>query len=282
MRRRILGTGLALLGLAAAGPCSAFERKHALRLAVLPYASPLTLIQIYRQLKGYLAESLGRPVEFYSAPSFSDFVAILMAGDYDLVMSPPHLAVMAMERNYVPLLRYRACLEPVLAMADDCPFTAVRDFRNMRIAAPDSCTMIRLAGLKWLADNGLESGRDYQLTERSSHAAVAAAVAAEEVDAGLTSTMVMRYLPVEMQRELRIIHSGLHLPHVFTIAHRRLGEPLLGQIKALLQAFPDTDPGRIFMARTGFEGYREVDDEALQALAPWVTLYRGLQNKGQA
>ncbi|MDR0776868.1 MAG: phosphate/phosphite/phosphonate ABC transporter substrate-binding protein [Azonexus sp.] len=281
MRRRILGTGLALLGLHAAASGSAIEQKHALRLAVLPHTSPLTLIQLYRPLKSYLRKSLGRPVELYSAPSFSSFVTALMVGDYDIVMSPPHLAVMAMERNYAPLLRYRACLEPVLTMADDSSFTDVRDLRDMRIAVPDHNSLIRLAGLKWLADNGLESGRDYRLTERSSHAAVAGAVVAGEVDAGLTSTTVMRYLPVEMQRELRTIRSGLCLPHVFTIAHRRLGKPLLGRIKAVLQAFPDTEAGRLFMARTGFEGYQEIDDESLRALAPWVALYRELQKQGQ-
>jgi phosphonate transport system substrate-binding protein len=270
----MFGTGLALLGLLAATPCSAIERKHALRLAVFPYASPLTLIQIYRQLRDYLEASLGRPVEFYSAPSFSGFTAAMMAGDYDLVTSPPHLAVVAMEHGYVPLLRYRSSLEPVLTLDDDSPFSELGDLRDQRIAMPENCSLTRITGVKWLADNGLESGRDYQVVERSTHAAAAAAVMAGEAEAGLTSATVMRYLPIEMQRELRSIRSGRQYPHVFTIAHQRLGERLLARIKAALQAFPKTESGQTFMARTGFVGYQEIDDASLQALAPWVALCR--------
>jgi hypothetical protein len=36
------------------------------------------------------------------------------------------------------------------------------------------------------------------------------------------------------------------------------------------------------MARTGFIGYQEIDDEALRASAPWAALFRReSQNQGQ-
>lgn len=281
MRRRILGTGLALLGLLSAGPYLAMAGSRPLRLAVLPYASPLTLIEVYRQFQQYLTTSLGMPVEFYTAPSFAGFVDALMAGSYDVAISPPHLAVLAMEQDYVPLLRYRASLEPLLAVPVGSPLTEVGNLRGKRIAMPDRSTFVRLVGEKWLADNGLEGGKDYEIVECASHGATTGAVLANETEAGLMSVTVIRYLPPNIRRELRTIRSGLHFPHVFTIAHRRLGEPVLDRLKVALQAFSDTENGRTFMARTAFGGYREIDDAQLRIVQPYAALYRSLQMRNE-
>lgn len=280
MRRKILGTGLALLGLLSAAPYTAVARSRPLRLMVHPYASTLTLIATYRQFTHYLTLSLGQPVELYTAPSFTAFVDALMAGGYDIVISPPQLAVIAMEGEYAPLLRYRASIEPLLALPVDSLLTEMGDLRGMRIAMPDLSTFVRLAGVKWLADNGLNEGRDYKLADCASHGAVIGKILTNEAEAGLMSTTVLRYLPANTRRELRTIRSGLHLPHLFTIAHRRLGAPLLDRLKAALQAFPGTETGRVFMVRTAFGGYREIGDEQLRLLAPYVALYRSLQNEG--
>lgn len=278
MRRRFLAAGLAMLGLLAVAPAASAEGEKApLRLAIHPYASTLTLINTFRPLQRYLAESLGRPVEFYTAPNFDAFVDSLLSGAYDIAISPPHFAVMAMEKDYRPLLHFRTSLEPVLVVMHDSPAQQAKDFRGKRLAMADRTAFIRLVAVKWLADGGLQAGRDYQIVERPSHGAAVGAVKAGEADGGLATTTGLRQLPPELQQQVRAISTGLRLPHLFTMAHSRLGEPLLGRLRQALLAFPATEEGRLFMAKTAFGGYEPITDEKIRLLAPYVELYRRLE-----
>lgn len=279
MRRRVLAAALAMLSLFASAPLSAAAGDPApLRMAVHPYASTLTLINTFRPLQQYLAARLGRPVEFYTAASFDAFVDTLMSGGYDIAISPPHFAVMAMERNYAPLLHFRAGLEPVLAVPADSPARQPGDFRGKRIAMADRTAFIRLVAVKWLADAGLQAGRDYQLVERPSHGAAVGAVKAGEADAGLTTTTALKQLPAELQQQMRAVSTGLRFPHLFTMAHGRLGEPLIGQLRQALLDFPATEEGKGFMERTAFGGYEPITEDKIRQMVPYVELYRRLES----
>jgi phosphonate transport system substrate-binding protein len=245
-----------------------------IRLAVHPYASTLALINTYRPLQQYLAKELGRPVEFYTAPSFEAFVDTLQAGGYDIAISPPHFAVMACEKYYVPLLHYQTLLEPLLVVRGDSKLNKAVDFRGKRIAMADRSAFIRLITVKWLADNGLEVGRDYRIEERPNHGASISAAAMGEVDAGLGTITALKQLPADLQQQVRVIGTGQRFAHLFTIAHRRLGEMEIAHIKRALLAFPDTAEGRQFMEKSGFKGYEEISAEELRSVQPYVDLYR--------
>ena len=248
-----------------------------LRLAVHPYASTLALINTYRPLQQYLGSVLGRPVEFYTAPSFEGFVDTLLAGGYDIVISPPHFAVMAVEKYYVPLLHYQTQLEPVLVVRADSKLNRPEDFRGKRIAMADRSAFIRLVTVKWLGDHGLEAGRDYQIDERPNHGASISAAAMGEADAGLATFTALRQLPADLQQQVRAIGTGQRFAHLFTIAHRRLGETDIARIKQALLAFPDTPDGRQFMEKSAFKGYEEISAEELRAVKPYVDLYRRME-----
>jgi phosphonate transport system substrate-binding protein len=276
MRRRILGAGLSLFGLSLGAPFASETGAAPLRLGVHPYASTLTLINTFRPLQRHLAESLGQPVEFYTAASFDAFVDTLMSGGYDVVISPPHFAVMAMEKQYLPLLHFRTSLEPVLAVLNDSPYQRPQDFRGKRIAMADRTAFIRLVVVKWLADNGLQAGKDYQIVERPSHGASVGAVKAGEADAGLTTTTALRQLPADLQQQVRPITTALRFPHLFTMANARLGDAQVGRLRAALLAFPTTDEGRLFMEKTAFGGYEPISEEKIKVLRPYVDLYRQL------
>ena len=80
-----------------------------------------------------------------------------------------------------------------------------------------------------------------------------------------------------MQQQVRTIGTGLRFPHLFTLAHRRLGDAEIARIKAALLAFPDTDEGRQFMEKSGFKGFEEISAEDLRSLTPYVDLYRRME-----
>jgi phosphonate transport system substrate-binding protein len=266
--------GLVLvLGLHFFSPALAQDTRP-VRLGIHPYASTLALISAHKPLQQYLGDELGRPVEFYTAPNFETFVDVLLAGGYDIAISPPHFAVLAMETHYVPLVRYRSKLEPVLAVRSDSNYRQATDFRGKRIAMADKSALIRIATVKWFADHGMEAGTDYQIVERPTHGATVAAAAMGEADAGLITVEALKLLPSDLQAQMRVVGTGERLPHLFTLANRRLGGDEITRIKRALLAFPGTERGRQFMDSKAFKGYEEVTAEDLRALKPYVDTFR--------
>lgn len=278
MFRKFVGFLLCLGSLLAVLPASGREPAP-LRLAVHPYASTLALINTHRPLAEHLSASLGQKVEFYTAPNFEAFIDTLMSGGYDIAISPPHFAVMAMEKSYVPLVHYQSKLEPLLVVRADSPLRKPSDFRGKRIAMADKTAFIRIVAVKWLADNGLVAGRDYEIVERPSHGATVAATAAGEADAGLATDSALRQLPSDLQQKVRSINTGLRFPHLFTMAHRRLGDPLIARINSALLTFPETAEGRQFMERSGFLGYQKISDEEVRVMKPYVEMYRQMEER---
>lgn len=267
---------LALVSLVTA-PLAAQEAAPLL-LAVHPYNSTLALVNSHRPLLQYLTKSLGRPVEFYTAPSFDGFTDALFAGRYDIAISPPHFAVLAMEKQYVPLVHYRMMLEPILVVRADSRFQKADDFRGGRIAMADKTAFIRILTLKWFADQGLKAGKDYQIIERPTHSASISAAAVGEADAGLATYTALRQVPSDVQGQMRGLGIGIRFPHLFTLANKRLGEVEISRIRAALLAFPNTPEGREFMEKTAYLGYEEITPDEIKALKPYGELYRQIES----
>jgi phosphonate transport system substrate-binding protein len=273
-RRTALRAALALT-LAAALPARAAEPQAPLKLATHPYASTLSLIATHRPLQQYLGKSLQRPVDFFTAASFDAFVDSLMAGEYDIVLCPPHFAVLAMEKGYEPLLHYQARLEPILAVRRDGPVQGPRDLRGKTIAMADRSAFIRIVIVRWLADHGLKAGKDYRILERPTHAASMTATAMGEADAGLGTTTAFKQLVPDMQAQLRMVSSGLRFPHLFTLAHRRLGAAEIERVRAALLTFSTSAPeGREFFDKSAYIGFEAVSADELNSLRPYVEMYR--------
>ncbi len=275
MRRRVLG---GMLGIFLAGASPRWVRAQAtlppLRLAVHPYASTLALIATHRSLTQYLSIRLGRPVEFYTAPNFEAFVESLQAGEYDIAIAPPHFALLAMDEQYWPILHYAARLEPLLVVRNDSNLKKLEDLKGKRIAMADRSALIRLATVKWLADLGLRSDRDYSIVERPSHAASVSSALAGDVDAGLSTASALRQMPENVRQRVRSLPLGLNLPHLFTLLHQRNGDALRRQLRTALLDFQETPEGQKFLLESGFKGYDEISEADIKVVRPYAELYR--------
>jgi len=275
-RRAFLGSSLALalsMAMAANSPAHA-QATTPLKLAVHPYASTLALINTHRPLQQYLEKALQRPVEFFTAPNFDSFVTSLMAGEYDIALCPPHFAVLAAEKDYAPLFHFQTRLEPLLAVRKDSRLRSAADMRGKRIAMADRTAFIRIVMVRWLADNGLKAAEDYQIYERPTHVGSITAVAMGEADAGLTTTTALKQVAPDVQAQLFTISSGLKFPHLFTLAHRRLGDAGIDKLRTVLRAFGSAPEGREFFEKTGYGGFEPIADDEIRLLRPYADLYR--------
>jgi phosphonate transport system substrate-binding protein len=246
-------------------------------MGVHPYNSTLALIATHRPLLQYLERGLQRPIEFYTAASFDAYVTALLGGEYDIAIAPPHFGVLAIEKKeYVALVNYQARLEPFLVVRRNSAFQKAQDLAGKRIAMADKTAFIRIAIVRVLADAGLVANRDYLVVERPTHAASIMAVVQGDAEAGLAMGTILKLQPQDVQVQLRPILAGLQFPNLFTLAHRRLGDPLIAHIKALLLGFGNDLEGKAFFEKTGYAGYKDVTPEEIAALQPIVEYTRPL------
>lgn len=251
-----------------------------LRMGVHPYNSTLALVSVHQPLVRYLEKALGRPIEFYTAADFESYVASLLGGEYDLAICPPHFAMQASHRGMAPLVHYQLRLDPILLVRIDSKLRGPKDLRGKRIAMADRIAFIRIVVVKWLEDNGLVAGRDYEIVEKPSHGASVAAAAVGEVDAGLITVSLLKQLPQDVQQQLRVISTGMSFPNLVTMAKRSFGLPELLRIKNALLAFQATPEGKEYFFKSGFGGYEEVNIAEFDALQPYVDAYVRLTKGG--
>ncbi len=252
-----------------------------LRLGIMPFNSALALIKTHQPLRQHLETTLNRKVEIFTSADYYTFVNELLDGSYDIAIAGPHFGSMASERNWAPLVRYQIDLQPVFVVSANSPITKLADLRGKRIGLSSRLSISSIGGAKWLNDQGLKMGTDYQLFERTTHGAAVAAVAVGELDAALTTHTPLKQIPADIQAKVRILPMDVRVPHLMTLANKKLGAKTIEQIRQALQSFPATEGGRAFFLSTGYEGYRAIAPKDMADLKPFVALTVQMMKSGQ-
>jgi len=264
--------GLAVLPLLLAGAQA--DTGARLTLGIMPFNSALALIKTHQPLRQFLEAQLGTPIDVYTAPDYTRFVRESLAGRYDLLITGPHFAVMSVEKGYVPLVRYRATLQPIFVIRPGSGIEAARDLRGRVVALSSLFSVSSIGGMKWLADKDMQAGRDYRIREYPTHGAAIAAVAVGEADAALTTYTPLQQIPADVRNKVVELPSEIRMPHLMTLAHRRLGDPRIAAIRKALWNFAESPEGQRFFQDTGYQGYEPVSHADLEALTPYVAIVR--------
>ena len=248
-----------------------------LRVGIMPFNSPLALLRTHQPLREHLQRSLKRPVELYTSSDYFTYMNEALDQKFDVLIAGPHFGAMAIDRGYVALVRYKATLQPILVVRGESPIVDVADLRGRRIGLSSRLSISSIGGVRWLQDHGLRMGRDYQISERATHGAAVAAVAVGDLDAALTTHTPLNQIPADVRAQVRILPTEINVPHLMTLAHRRLGQHEIERIRDALQDFSDRSAeGRKFFSETGYLGYQPVVAEDLATMRPYVELTRKL------
>lgn len=264
---RLLASWGLCIALATAG-------EPALRLGILPFNSTLALIKTHQPLRQHLEASLGRTVEIFTSADYAAFLRDSLSGNFDLLITGPHFGVMCIEHGYVPLFHYKASLKPVFVVRADAGIKDVHALKGKRIGLSNRLSVSSIVGLKWLADQGLQAGRDFEVLERTTHGAAIAAVAVGDLDAALTTYTPLKQVPPDIRAKVSELPTTVQMPHLMTLVHQRLGARLIEQVRDALRAFQATPEGQVFFRDTGYQGYETVEPHDIKALQPYVPVVK--------
>lgn len=279
-RARAWRTWVLLALLVLAGPVLAADGA-ALRFGILPFNSTLALMKTHQPLRQFLQARLGRPVEIFTAPDYQSFLREQLDGNYDLMITPPHFGLMALDKGYVPLYHYKARMEPIMVVRKDDAAADAKGLRGRRIAIANRIAFASMAGLKWLGEKGMRPERDFVLQERPTHGAAIAAVAVGDADGAITTTTLLGQVPEDVRQRLRYFSSEIRLPHVLFMAHKRLGATEAQRIKDALRAFEGAPEGQAFFKETSYIGFEELDAKELEAYKPYLAMLRQLMEQSR-
>lgn len=263
-----------LLGLSSVRMALAAE-SALLRVGIMPFNSALALLRTHQPLREHLQRSLKRPVELYTSSDYFTYLNEALEQRFDILIAGPHFGVMAVDKGYMPMFRYRAMLQPLLVVRADAPIASVADLRGKRIGLSSRLSISSIGGARWLQEQGLQMGRDFPIFERATHGAAIAAVAVGELDAALTTHTPLNQVPPDIRARVRILPTEIQVSHLMTLAHRRLGKVEVERIRTALRTFSEESAeGRKFFAETGYLGYEPVTPADIVNLKPYVELTR--------
>lgn len=269
---------LGLIGAIALGPLAArSEPPPPLRVGVLPTLSTRVLFNTYEPLRGYLERELQRPVVMRTATDFRAFHTQTVAGDFDLVVTAPHLARLAQrERRWAALATYRTPAHAILLATKEHPVRSVEELRGKTIAHPDRLALVVIQTVAWLQERGLREGQDYMLLSVSSFNSAAYAVQQQQAALAIMSPSSMRQLPEQLMRDTQVFQTLPAVQALVWIAHPRLDSDTTRVRQALLQFTTEQPAGQEFFKVSGYGGMEAISDQQMRALDPYADQVKAL------
>jgi phosphonate transport system substrate-binding protein len=275
--RRITCVTLAVTALAPAvaraqTPSTAFE------IGLLPNLSARVLMTLYQPLRDFLARELKRPVQMSSAPDWTAFQQRTVGLEYDMVVTGAHLARLAqIDRGHQPLVSYVPDIKGLLVCSAAKPIQQLSELRGQTLVLSNPQSLVSLRGLQWLAENGLQQGKDFRTSRTPTDDSVGGVVLRGDAIAAMLSGGEFRALPEPIRAQLQLISNFAEVPGFVAMASPKMTAPEVVSLRAkLLQFAQSSDEGKAFLAATGFSGMREVPAQLLESMDPYVAATRRL------
>lgn len=254
-----------------------FSAPPPLVLGVFPHLTAKQIVVAYRPVADTLEKHLQRKVVIYSARDFKTFVERTRQGEYDILLTAPHLAWLArQDAGYRPLLKYAQPVTGLLLVRTDSPFRELKALRGHTIAIPDPFAVAVMALHDQMAAQGLRNDIDYRTAISGSHRNAAMQVINGRADGAMLGRHTYSLLPPELRRQLRVLATTPPLSSLMYLTHPRLRDAEAQTIRSALLDFASRPEGRAFMHDGGYAGFVDVDGRELRAFHPYAKQVQNL------
>ncbi|WP_374355504.1 phosphate/phosphite/phosphonate ABC transporter substrate-binding protein [Chitinimonas sp.] len=236
---------VALLSLCLSAPSIA-----GLRLGVAPYLSPRTLIDQYGPWLDYLQGELGQRIDFATAIDLPHFYLRCARQDFDLIITPPHLARLAqLESGYQPIAAIKSDFYLTVVVPRGDAARSMADLRGKRLNLPAEMSLPALQAEAFLArldiDIRLDTRRVFHATENNA----LRASSRSKHDAAIASRTVLEAMPQEISGGLRVLGSAPSSISLVLMRSARLDANQQAALSTAMARFPYSQPGLAFFNR---------------------------------
>jgi phosphonate transport system substrate-binding protein len=238
---------------------------------VFPNLTARQTIETYRPLADALEKRLQRRVVLFSARDFKTFVERTRQGEYDILLTAPHLAWLArQDAGYRPLLKYARPTRGLLVVKVDSPFVKADALRGRTIATADAIAVAVLAVEAELAAHGLRHEIDYRTADSGTHLNAVMQVVNGRADGAMLGLHPYKLMPPDLRQQLRVLAETPPLSSLTYLSHPRLRDAEAQAVRAALFDFAATPEGQALMLRGGYGGFADLDGRELSAFRPYA------------
>ena len=277
MTRLIYTLALALTLLFGASPAhadTAANEKPPLVLGVFPYVTPVQLVAFHTPLKDYLAKQLNRPVTLVTAPDFVSFVDRTRDGQYDIVITAPHLGRLAETRDrFQRIAQTQHVVQGIFLARKDSDIRSMDDLKGKSVMMAQKVSIIYQMAENLMREKGLVPGQNIKIIETRTHNNAMYAPLRSEADASVTGTLLFRVLQDEQKEQLRVIGATEEAPGFTVMAHPRMPAQDVEAIRKLLVGFHRLPESKAYFETTGFQKFLPDDDRAMKRLDPYTRIF---------
>ena len=260
---------LFLPGLVATLPLRApGQQPERLEIGLLPNLSARVLLTQYEPLVTYLVRELAVPVQASTAVNWATFQRRTVELSYDLVVTAANLARLAqLDAGWLPLLCCKPDIRALFVCAAARPLADAAALRGSRLVLANPQSLVALRGLDWLAERGLQRGRDYELVATPTDDSVGHVLVRGDAGGAVLSGGEFRAIPEAVRSQLQVVSTFAELPGFVLMASPRLDAVLRRRLhETLLRFGSGSEEGRQFFQRTGFQALVAVEPGLMDGL----------------
>lgn len=257
---------LSLIADAGAAPAGA-----PLIFGVFPSMTAKQTLETYQPLASMMEKRLQRRVAIYTARDFRTFVERTRQGEYDILLTAPHLAWLArQDAGYRPLLKYSRPVRGLLVVRNTSPYRTLEDLRGKNIAIPDPIAVTALAVQAEMAALGLRRDVDYRTVAYGTHLNAVMQVVNGNAAGAMLGLHPYTLLPPELRQQLRVLTETAPLSSLMYLTHPRLSDREASTLRKALLDFAASPEGQAFMQHGDYGRFVAVDGSELRAFRPYA------------
>jgi phosphonate transport system substrate-binding protein len=240
-------------------------------LGIFPYISPGKLVKFHRPLKEYLSRVLDQPVRVVTAADFSTFLQRTHEESYDYILTAPHFGRLAeMQDNYQRVAASKHEVQGIYLARVDSGIQKLEDLQGKSIMMAGSLAIIHQMAKHQLEQMQLVNGNNITIKETRTHNNAMIAAARRESDAALTGIRIWKKLGGSYRDTLRVIGTTPRAPGFMVMANKNQDDKSVARMRDALLKFEDSPEGKIYIERSGFSGFRAIDNATMHWLDPYV------------
>ncbi len=250
-------------------------QSETLTLGVFPYISANQMMEQLSPLCKRIEEALGKKVILVSAPDFMSYVERTAKGEYDLVLTAPHMGRLAEKRDgWQRIVQSGQKTAAVLLVRQESSVQRLEDLRGKKITVGNRRSITYLLAEKALTDKGIILDKDMEVIETATFSNVVQSVFLGEADIGATPTLLWdnwEHVNAEQHHQLReIFRTKPAAPSFLVMASPKTDQATIRRLIVSLLSFQDTAEGKTFFQKSQFQSFEPLDDATMESGAPFV------------
>lgn len=245
--------------------------KKELSLGLFPYVTPAQLIQFHIPLKNYLSKTLEMNINLVTAPDFESFMTSTEKGEYDIVLTAPHMGRLAEKRDgYHRLAMTGHNVQGLFLVKKNSAINSLDDLKGKKIMVAQRISIVYQMVLQALAKKGLEDGHNVTIIETKTHNNALYAPLRDEADASVTGILLWETLGQEYKDKLKVIGSTNSVPGFVLMAHPRVTAQIQKKLQQALFDFAKTAEGKAYFESTHLKAFLPIDNKTMKTLDPYT------------